>query len=54
VLEARESDRADRMPGLARWQYGRAHEGISYDLEIDTSMLTAQECALLIQQQFRL
>ncbi|TGQ57483.1 chloramphenicol phosphotransferase [Mesorhizobium sp. M1C.F.Ca.ET.193.01.1.1] len=54
VLEARESDRADRMPGLARWQYGRAHEGISYDLEIDTSMLTAQECALRIQQQFRL
>ena len=28
VLEAREAARADRLPGLARWQYERVHKGI--------------------------
>ena len=54
VLEARESARAGRLPGLARWQFERVHKGVAYDLEVDTSELTAQECALRIQQQFRL
>lgn len=54
VLEAREAQRADRRPGLARWQYGRVHAGIVYDLEVDTSHLTPLECARRIQQQFRL
>ncbi|WP_245456352.1 AAA family ATPase [Mesorhizobium sp. M2A.F.Ca.ET.043.05.1.1] len=27
VLEARESARADRLPGLARWQFERVHRG---------------------------
>ncbi|TIU81251.1 MAG: chloramphenicol phosphotransferase, partial [Mesorhizobium sp.] len=53
-LEARESARADRLPGLARWQFERVHRGIRYDIEVDTSILTAQECALRIQRQFRL
>lgn len=54
VLEAREAQRPDRLPGLARWQYKRVHAGISYDLEVDTSALTQLECAHRIQQQFRL
>ena len=54
VLEARESERGDRLPGLARWQYGRVHEGMRYDLEIDTSRLAPLECARRIQQKFRL
>lgn len=54
MLEARESARADRLPGLARWQFERVHRGIRYDIEVDTSILTAQECALRIQRQFRL
>jgi chloramphenicol 3-O phosphotransferase len=54
VLEAREAQRADRLPGLARWQYGRVHENIRYDLEVDTSVLTSQECARRIQQRFQL
>ncbi|MGH7043013.1 MAG: chloramphenicol phosphotransferase CPT family protein [Acetobacteraceae bacterium] len=37
VLEARERARGDREIGLARWQYGRIHRGITYDLEIDTA-----------------
>jgi chloramphenicol 3-O phosphotransferase len=54
VLEAREAQRADRLPGLARWQYTRVHAGISYDLEVDTSALTPLECARRIQQRFLL
>ncbi|UVK40106.1 chloramphenicol phosphotransferase [Mesorhizobium sp. AR10] len=54
VLEAREMQRADRRPGLARWQYDRVHKGIRYDLEVDTSRLTPLECARRIQQEFRL
>lgn len=54
VLEAREASRADRLPGLARWQYPRVHTGIGYDLEVDTSRLTPLECARRIQQEFAL
>jgi len=54
VLETRESQRTDRLRGLARWQYGRVHEGIRYDLEVDTSVLTPLECARRIQEKFRL
>ncbi|ESW66161.1 chloramphenicol phosphotransferase [Mesorhizobium sp. M1148] len=54
VLGAREAARADRLPGLARWQYGRVHNGIDYDLEVDTSRLTPLECARRIQERFRL
>lgn len=54
VLEARESARADRLPGLARWQFERVHKGVAYDLEVDTSLFSAQECAVRIQRQFRL
>jgi chloramphenicol 3-O phosphotransferase len=54
VLEARERQRGDRLIGLARWQYGRVHEGMTYDLEVDTSLATPMECAELIKQKFRL
>ncbi|MER8825937.1 chloramphenicol phosphotransferase [Mesorhizobium sp. M0938] len=54
VLEAREIQRADRLPGLARWQYDRVHKNIGYDLEIDTSMLTPLECARRIKATFQL
>ena len=54
VLEAREARRPERLPGLARWQYPHVHAGISYDLEVDTSLLTPLECARRIQQRFQL
>lgn len=54
VLEAREIQRADRLPGLARWQYDRVHKNIGYDLEIDTSTLTPLECARRIKAKFHL
>lgn len=54
VLEQRERDRGDRAIGLARWQYGRVHEGIDYDLRIETAPLTSEEVARTIQEAFGL
>ena len=54
VLEERERQRGDRMIGLARWQYDRVHQGMTYDLEIDTSSATPEACALRIKQAFGL
>lgn len=54
VLEARELRRGDRLAGLAHWQYERVHRGIGYDFEVDTSRLSAFECAELIRDRFRL
>jgi chloramphenicol 3-O phosphotransferase len=54
VLEARERARDDRLIGLARWQYDRVHQGIDYDLEVDTSIGSPLECAKLIKETFRL
>jgi chloramphenicol 3-O phosphotransferase len=54
VLEAREQARGNRMIGLARWQYGRVHKGMKYDLEIDTATATPEECAEHIKAAFAL
>jgi chloramphenicol 3-O phosphotransferase len=45
ILEAREVARGDRLPGLSRAQADRVHEGIAYDLMIDTSHTTSDEAA---------
>lgn len=52
VLEERERQRGDRMIGLARWQFDRVHQGLTYDLKVDTSKATPAECALKIKQAF--
>lgn len=54
VLEARERARGDRELGLARWQYDRVHRAISYDLEIDTTMVTPSVSARMIKDAFGL
>jgi chloramphenicol 3-O phosphotransferase len=54
VLEARERQRGDRMPGLARWQYDRVHAGMRYDIEVDTSTATPEQCAMVIKEAFAL
>ncbi len=54
VLEARERARGDRLIGLARWQYGRVHVGVSYDLELDTAASTPAACAEAIRAAFGL
>jgi chloramphenicol 3-O phosphotransferase len=54
VLERRERERGDRLVGLARWQFGRVHSGMTYDLEIDTTIAAPLECARKIKAAFRL
>jgi chloramphenicol 3-O phosphotransferase len=54
VLQAREQARGDRTIGLARGQYGRVHEGVAYDLELDTSEASPAECAERIKAAFGL
>lgn len=45
VLEEREKNRKDRTLGQARLQYDIIHKCTQYDLELDTSKLTTEECA---------
>jgi len=45
VLEQRERERKDRTLGQARTQFDVIHKYTIYDLEIDTSRLTIEECA---------
>lgn len=54
ILEQRESQRADRMVGLARWQFPRVHAGLAYDLEIDTGAMTPEAAAAAIRDRFNL
>jgi len=54
VLEARERARGDRILGLSRAQIELVHQGVSYDLEFDTSTLTTEHCAQRIVEAFRL
>ena len=51
VLEEREKGRGDRTLGQARLQHERVHAHDTYDLEVDTSLLTAEECAEKIRQR---
>ncbi|MER7244899.1 hypothetical protein [Kribbella sp. NPDC000426] len=43
-LERREGVRRGRV-GLARWSEKRVHEGMDYDLWVDTTSLSAETCA---------
>jgi chloramphenicol 3-O phosphotransferase len=48
VLEAREQTRGDRVLGLARAQAGAVHQGMAYDLVIDTSTTPVEQAAATI------
>jgi chloramphenicol 3-O phosphotransferase len=48
VAEAREFRRADRIRGMARDQAERVHEGVRYDMVVDTTDIPAAECAKTI------
>lgn len=51
VIEAREKSRGDRETGLGRMQFPKVHQGIKYDLEIDTSRLSPAECVARIVER---
>ena len=48
VAAARERARGDRPPGMAARQAVEVHRGVVYDLVVDSSAATPQECASLI------
>lgn len=50
VAEQRERDRGDRGPGGAAAFYDLVHAHAIYDLELDTSALSPEECALQIKK----
>jgi chloramphenicol 3-O phosphotransferase len=45
VVEQRERERGDRVVGQARGHFESVHAHASYDLEVDTSLLSPRECA---------
>ncbi len=53
VLEERERSRKDRTLGQARVQFPIIHKYAAYDLELDTSRLTAEQCADGIVQRLQ-
>lgn len=48
VAAAREAARGDRAVGMAESQADVVHEGVKYDLEVDTSYTESLECARAI------
>ncbi len=54
TLEMREKQRADRMIGLARWQFDRVHFGIDYDVVVNTDVHSPKACARIIKQKLGL
>jgi chloramphenicol 3-O phosphotransferase len=48
VAAARERARGDRIPGMAKRQAELVHQGVHYDLELDTSRRDAAACAAVI------
>jgi chloramphenicol 3-O phosphotransferase len=48
VAAAREAARGDRVLGMATSQAHRVHQGMVYDLEVDTTRTSPEDCARLI------
>lgn len=48
VAAAREAARGDRVTGMAASQSALVHQGLRYDLEVDTTHTTALDCARTI------
>ena len=49
VAEQRERDRGDRVPGGARTFYPLVHLHILYDVEVDTTHLSPEDCAYQVK-----
>lgn len=48
VAAGREIARGDRVPGMAARQADLVHQGVKYDLEVDTAHAESLECARVI------
>jgi chloramphenicol 3-O phosphotransferase len=53
ILEQREKDRRDRTLGQAREQFDVIHKYATYDLELDTSQLSTDECAAQVIERLK-
>lgn len=53
VAAGRELARGDRVPGMAVMQANLVHEGVVYDLEVDTTHTEALACARVIAGRVR-
>jgi chloramphenicol 3-O phosphotransferase len=53
VAAGREMARGDRVPGMAAAQAELVHQGVGYDLEVDTTHTEALECARAIAARAR-
>jgi len=54
VAEARERARVDRVPGMARLQAGRVHEGVVYDLVVGSAAANAADGASAVASHLNL
>lgn len=48
IVRARKAMRLDRVPGMAAYQAARVHEGVVYDVVVDTSDSSSESCASTI------
>jgi chloramphenicol 3-O phosphotransferase len=48
LLAGREMARGDRVPGMAALQADVVHQGVVYDIEVDTSRSESPDCARAI------
>jgi chloramphenicol 3-O phosphotransferase len=48
VLEERERARGNRITGEARFQFGVIHNGVEYDVTVDTARQSPEDCARTI------
>ena len=48
IAEVRERERGDRILGTVRGQYAAVHTFRKYDVNVDTSVATSQQCAEVI------
>jgi chloramphenicol 3-O phosphotransferase len=48
VAAGREVARGDRVAGMAESQADIVHQGVAYDLEVDTTHTESMECARLV------
>lgn len=53
VAAGREIARGDRVPGMAESQAKLVHQGVRYDLEVDTTHTEALDCARAIAARVR-
>lgn len=53
IATARERGRPDRVAGMARLQAERVHQGVVYDMVVDTTSTSASDCARAVVSRLR-